>query len=201
MKYSNLLIYLFIFLLSACSDAPKLSALQQHDVILAFGDSLTQGVGASKEHSYPSVLSSISGIEVINAGISGETTQEGLQRLSKVIEQHNPTIMILLEGGNDILQNKNPKDIQFNLDEMITIAKSYGVQVVLIGVPEKNLFSTSAPFYKELADKHQLVFAPSIVSKLMKTPEMKSDYVHFNKTGYAAMAKSIHQLLKDNGAF
>ncbi|ALO44116.1 arylesterase [Pseudoalteromonas phenolica] len=201
MKLINNLCLLFIFFLVGCSDAPTLSRLQQDDVILAFGDSLTQGVGVSKQHSYPSVLESLSGVTVINAGISGETTSEGLNRFADVIEQHAPTLVILLEGGNDILQNKNLDETQENLNDMIEIAKSYGVEVVLIGVPQKNLFSSSAPLYQALADKHQVVFEPTLISRLMKKPSMKSDYIHFNKAGYKTMAESIYQLLTENGAF
>ena len=200
MQFLKILSLLFIFFLTGCSDAPNLTRLQQHDVILAFGDSLTQGVGVSKQHSYPSVLESLSGVKVINAGISGETTSEGLNRFADVIEQHAPAIVILLEGGNDILQNKSLDETQANLNDMIDIAKSYGVEVVLIGVPQKSLFSNSAPLYQALADKHQIVFEPSLISRLMKKPSMKSDYIHFNKAGYEAMAKAIHQLLKENGA-
>ncbi|MFY8300948.1 arylesterase [Pseudoalteromonas sp. SS15] len=200
MQFLKILSLLFIFFLTGCSDAPKLTRLQQHDVILAFGDSLTQGVGVSKQHSYPSVLESLSGVKVINAGVSGETTNEGLNRFADVIEQHAPSIVILLEGGNDILQNKNLDETQANLNDMIGIAQSYGVEVVLIGVPQKSLFSSSAPLYQALADKHHIVFEPSLIAKLMKKPSMKSDYIHFNRAGYAAMAESIHQLLKDNGA-
>jgi len=200
MQLLKILSLLFIFFLTGCSDAPKLTRLQQHDVILAFGDSLTQGVGVSKQHSYPSVLESLSGVKVINAGISGETTSEGLNRFADVIEQHAPAIVILLEGGNDILQNKSLDETQANLNDMIDIAKSYGVEVVLIGVPQKSLFSNSAPLYQALADKHQIVFEPSLIARLMKKPSMKSDYIHFNKAGYEAMAKAIHQLLKENGA-
>ena len=200
MQFLKIFSLLFIFFLTGCSDAPKLTRLQQHDVILAFGDSLTQGVGVSKQYSYPSVLETLSGVKVINAGVSGETTSEGLNRFADVIEQHAPAIVILLEGGNDILQNKSLDETQANLNDMIDIAKSYGVEVVLIGVPQKSLFSNSAPLYQILADKHQIVFEPSLIAKLMKKPSMKSDYIHFNRAGYETMAESIHQLLKDNGA-
>lgn len=200
MKLINILCLLFMFFLTGCSEAPKLSRLKSHDVILAFGDSLTQGVGVSKQHSYPSILESLSGVAVINAGISGETTEEGLNRFTDVIERHAPALVILLEGGNDILQNKNLDETQANLNDMIEIAKSYGVEVVLIGVPQKSLFSKSAPLYQVLADKHQIVFEATLISQLMKNKSMKSDYIHFNQAGYAAMAESIHQLLIDNGA-
>lgn len=187
-------------MLAAC-EAPKLDALSSADVIVAFGDSLTAGVGVNAESSYPARLSELSGIKVINAGVSGETTSEGLVRLPQVIEEHNPGLLILLEGGNDILQNKSDKLIAQNLDKMIQIALERDIQVVLIGVPEKSLFSRSAPFYRDLAEKHKLVFDANLVGNLMRSPSMKSDSVHFNKEGYTKMAEEIYALLSDNGAF
>lgn len=186
--------------LVGCSSS-KLEPLESGDVIVAFGDSLTVGVGAHSENSYPSVLAGLSGFEVVNAGVSGETTGEGLKRLPQVLDEYSPSLLILLEGGNDILRNKPYDQIERNLDNMISEAKSRGVQVVLIGVPEKKLFSSSAPFYKKLAEKHDLVFESKLVSGLMRSPSKKSDTVHFNKAGYAHMAEAIHDLLLENGAF
>ena len=83
---------------------------------------------------------------------------------------------------------------------MISLAKENGVQLVLIGVPEKQLFSDVAPFYKELAEEHKLVFDGELISDLLHKRSNKSDMVHFNKMGYQKMAEAIHELLIDNGA-
>ena len=182
-------------------DSPKLSSLGSNDVIVAFGDSLTVGVGTTTTNSYPSKLAELTGVTVINSGISGETTSRGLVRLPKVIKAHNPSLVILLEGGNDILQNVNYERIERNLDEMIRLILDSGAQVVLIGVPEKKLLSNSAPFYRDLAKKHDLVFDSSLIGGLMRTPSKKSDPIHFNEAGYAEMAEEIYTLLSKNGAF
>lgn len=194
------LLALFALLLVAC-DSKKLTPLGQADVVVAFGDSLTEGVGTQQENSYPEVLARLSGLPVINAGVSGETTSEGLKRLPEVIETYNPQLLILLEGGNDILRNQPFNIIQNNLDSMIQIALDKGIQVVLIGVPEKSLFSNSAPFYNELAEKYKLAFEPSLVAGLMRSPSKKSDPIHFNTEGYAELAEGIYELLLKNGAF
>ena len=76
-----LLLLPLIFTLFSCSEKPVLSKLDQSDKILAFGDSLTFGYGASTEQSYPAILSQLSGLNVINEGISGELSSEGLKRL------------------------------------------------------------------------------------------------------------------------
>jgi lysophospholipase L1-like esterase len=188
-----------VFALYGCS-SPKLSQLNNGDVILAFGDSLTAGVGANEENSYPNVLTKLSGFEVVNSGVSGETTEEGLTRLPQELEEHSPSILILLEGGNDILRNTDYAQIERNLELMIQTAQDFGVQVVLLGVPEKSLFSNAAPFYSELAKKYDLVFDSKLIGGLMRNPSKKSDAVHFNKEGYSLLAQGVYDLLSKNGA-
>lgn len=186
-------------ILSGCSDS-ALDPLNNGDVIVAFGDSLTAGKGVSEDKAYPAVLSELTGYTVINAGISGETTEEGLSRLIGVIERENPSLLILFEGGNDILRNHDLAQTKQNLDEMINIAKAMDVQIAMVGVPRKQLFSSTAGFYNELAEEHKLPIEDEIVASLLRKPAMKSDSVHFNAKGYRALAESIEQMLRDAGA-
>jgi len=185
--------------LFGCS-GPELQPIPEDGIILAFGDSLTVGVGTTDENSYPTVLAELTGLTVINAGVSGETTDEGVSRLIEELDDFLPDLVIILEGGNDFLQNRNPSATKTNLQRMIETAKSRGVQVVLIGVPQKKLFSKSAPLYEELADDFQLVFDGTLLGGLLRSPSLKSDYTHLNEKGYRKMAESINKLLKENGA-
>ena len=185
--------------LSACSQ-PSLSRLSGTATILAFGDSLTAGKGSGRETSYPAVLAALTGLTVINAGVSGETTAEGLRRLPGVLNDTNPDLLLLMHGGNDILRNLGAVQAKANLKSMINLAHDRGSQVVLIGVPEKKLLSSSAPYYEELAEEFDLVLEKSIISKLLKKPALKSDAVHFNAAGYRKIADTVYDLLKDHGA-
>lgn len=183
-----------------CGTQKKLSPLPANATILAFGDSLTVGVGTSKEYSYPSILSKLSGFKVIHSGISGETTGQGLKRLPHVLKTHKPHLVILMEGGNDILRDIHYEKIEENLKKMIELIKQNQSQIILIGIPEKKLFSDSAPFYDKLANQYSLVFQNSIIGELQRNREYKSDYIHFNKIGYRKLAESIHKLLKTSEA-
>jgi acyl-CoA thioesterase-1 len=198
MKRVALIVFL-LALFTACS-SPELDSIGYKGTILAFGDSLTVGVGADKKNSYPSVLAELSGLTVINAGVSGETTGGGAKRLPGELDRHSPDLLLLIEGGNDILKNQDHDSIKENLGIMIQAAKSRGVQVVLFGIPRKSLFSESAPFYQELANENQLVFDDSLVVDLLHTPSLKADQIHLNKAGYRKMAESIYELLKEKGA-
>lgn len=198
-----LVIITCLFVLSAC-DAPELETLPTDAVILAFGDSLTSGVGVDisvrKNKSYPAILAELTGLQVVNAGIAGETTAQGLKRLSRVLDQSDPDIVILIEGGNDILRNLSLAQAKSNLRNMVMLIKERNIAVVLIGVPEKSLFTSSHPMYKELADELELVFDGDIIADLQRSASLKSDIVHFNEKGYRKMAKSIHALLQEKGS-
>lgn len=186
--------------LLACSDAPSLNYVPEDGTIVAFGDSLTVGVGAAARHSYPQVLAQLSKRTVIDAGVSGEETAAGHKRLAKLLEDTAPNLLILLQGGNDILRNRNMQRVKQNLAAMIELAQSKGIDVVLIGVPAKKLFSDAAPLYIELANEYRLVFAESLLSGLLRKSQYKSDPVHLNKLGYRKLAEEIHTLLQEHGA-
>ena len=191
---------IFTVFLLACSDSPSLGYISEDRVILAFGDSLTVGVGAPTKDSYPSVLARLSDRHVINAGVSGEVTKEGLTRLPAVLDEHQPELVVLLHGGNDILRSRDIEQAKSNLSAMINMIESQGADVVLIGVPEKKLFSSVAPIYEELANEHGVVFIDDTLSGLLRNNEFKSDPIHLNAAGYSKLAEEIHQKLVEGGA-
>jgi len=196
MKLWTILVCLMV---CGCGGA-QLQALSSDDVIVAFGDSLTAGKGVSQEHAYPAMLSEITGKKVVNAGVSGETTAEGLERIATVLDEEAPALLILFEGGNDILRNQDLSKTESNLDAMIVMAKERGIQIALVGLPRKQLFSSTAQFYSDLAESHDLPIEDEIVASLLRQPTMKSDSVHFNRTGYRALAQAIADMLEKAGA-
>ncbi|MBX2835958.1 MAG: arylesterase, partial [Gammaproteobacteria bacterium] len=166
---------------------------------LAFGDSLTRVKGVSESFSYPSVLAQISGLEVVNAGVSGELSAAGLRRLPQVLESSNPDLVLLLHGGNDILRNQSKVNLQSNLLSMISLIEKSGAELLMLCLPEKSLFSSCSSVYTDLAEDHGVVLEKGIIAKLIKQPSMKSDTVHFNKAGYRALAEKVHEELKKEG--
>lgn len=192
-------LFVMVFIFAGCS-SPRLAPLPSDAVIIAFGDSLTAGYGVNKAASYPQVLQELTGLQVINAGVSGETSTQGLKRLPVLLEQYQPQLVILFEGGNDVLQKRPEEEIKQNLTAMIQLIKQSGADVLLIGVPEKKLFGSSLPLYDQLASELDVPLEEDIVANLMKRPSMKSDFVHFNSQGYAALAQAIYEKLQETGA-
>ena len=187
--------------ISACGDeTPRLSPLSSDAVILAFGDSLTHGNGAKENESYPAVLQELSGRMVINAGVSGEESEPGLNRLLGVLEKYKPQLLILCHGGNDLLRKKDLNKMESNIRNMIQLAKDKNIPVVMLGVPKPGLFLSSFEVYKKIADSTDIVFMEDLIPEILADKSLKSDTVHPNKDGYQVMAESIYSTLKDYGA-
>lgn len=197
---ASVILLALLISVSGCSEQVELRYLQPDSTILAFGDSLTQGVGSTGDGDYPHQLQQLSGRKVINAGVSGEVSAEGLQRLPELLSQYQPALLILLEGGNDILRNRDKAQLKQNLAQMIELAQQQNVDVVLVAVPEKKLFSDSAPLYRELAEQYQLIIEPAIIAELLRNSQYKSDPIHFNNQGYQQLAIRINKLLIDHNA-
>ena len=197
---ASVILLALLISVSGCSEQAELRYLQPDSTILAFGDSLTQGVGSTDGGNYPNQLQQLSERKVINAGISGEVSTEGLQRLPELLSQYQPALLILLEGGNDILRNQNKTQLKNNLAQMIELAQQQNTDVVLIAVPEKKLFSDSAPLYQELAEQYQLILEPKIIAELLRNNRYKSDPIHFNNLGYQQLAIRINNLLREHNA-
>lgn len=171
----------------------------QESAVLAFGDSLTEGFGAKKDESYPAKLGKILNMHVINAGISGEDSREGLLRLPSLLDEINPRIVILCHGGNDILRKYDLSLTKENLSKMINLIKSKNIDIIFVGVPSLNGFLISTnDIYDELADEHTLIYDGDTLSKIIKSPALKSDQIHPNTAGYDLLAQNLAKLFNSH---
>lgn len=197
---SGLLAIMAGLFLMACSSDAVLPRLSGDAVILAFGDSLTFGTGAAPAESYPVVLERLTGRRVVNSGVPGEVTGEGLSRLPEVLATVNPALMILCHGGNDLLRHLDKKETEENLREMIRLARERGTDVVIIAVPSPGLSLSPPPFYRETAGEFKLVFDEKTLAEILSDRSLKSDYIHPNAAGYRKLAEMVALLLRKNGA-
>ena len=173
--------------------------LKESSVVLAFGDSLTYGFGAKYDLSYPKHMERKTGLTIINAGVNGEFSSEGLIRLPNLLEEHNPDVVILCHGGNDILNKLSSSELKSNLLSMIKLIKQNDIEVLLIGVPDFSLFSFDThDIYKEVADETNVLFEDDVLTDIELDRSLKSDYVHPNEKGYEMMADAFIKILKVN---
>ncbi len=191
-----------LLVLAACeSEPPRLAKLPIEGVVLAFGDSLTFGTGARAGASYPAVLQGLIGRRVQRAGVPGEVTARGLTRLPGVLQATRPDLLVLIHGGNDLLQRKSPKRIAANLRAMVHMARERGVAVVLIGVPNLGLIlGRSAGLYEDLAEELDLPYDGETLPAILRQSNLKSDAIHPNAQGYRKLAEAVADLLRRSGA-
>ncbi len=188
---------LLLFLsLAGCRDrTPHLTSLDPDAVILAFGDSLTSGYGASSTASYPAILENLTGYRTVNAGRPGELSTEGLKRLPKLLQRYQPDLVILCHGGNDLLRRHDSTLTATNLRRMIEAVQSSEAEVVLLGVPQPGLWLRAAPFYQEIADEYGIPYNNKILPEILSSRELKSDAIHPNAAGYRQLAETLAQLI------
>lgn len=188
---------LFATLLPACSKKASLKPLLPGSTVLAFGDSVTYGTGASAGEDWPTLLAGQTGWRVINAGIPGDTAQAGRARLPGLLEEHRPVLVIIEIGGNDFLRRRPAADVKEDLRQLIRTGKAAGAQVLLIAVPELSLLGAltgkpgDSPIYEALGKEEQVPVLPDIFANILAQPELCADRIHPNAAGYRVFASGV----------
>lgn len=190
-------------LISACSSEIKSQHIEKGSLVIALGDSLTYGYGATPNTAYPHILSQLSGWNVKNEGINGNTTADILQRLDGIIAQ-KPKLVLLGIGGNDVLRRIDPKVTEQNLNQIIIRLKQANIPVILIAEPHLSMSAllgkaSDNPIYEPIAKSQQVLLFADEWSKILSDKSLKSDEIHANAQGYRQFAENLYQFLKKNG--
>ena len=175
-------------------------------VILAFGDSLTAGFGVPDSENYPSRLQRIisqNGYphQVINGGVSGDTTAGGVRRIRWLMKQ-NPKIVILELGANDGLRGLSLEEMESNLEQIIGVCIEGGAKILLTGmkIPPNYGEEYTAGFeqiYTRLAERHQLSLVPFFLEGVAgKREYTRPDGIHPLGAGYSIVAQTVWEHLK-----
>ena len=195
-----------MLVLLACGEKyPPQPAIVQGATVLILGDSLSFGTGAKPEEAYPVLLEKTTGWHIVNAGVPGDTTSGGLQRLPDLLETHQPKLLLIELGGNDLLRQVSPKQIEENLKSIIAQAKTLGVPVALVAIPEISPFMAAVgnlsdhPLYARVAEETQVPLVTDVFSDVLSKRDLKSDQIHPNAQGYAVVASEMEKVLKALG--
>lgn len=192
-------------LLFGCDKPLQLAPLPAGATVLAFGDSVTAGVGASKGEDWPTLLGETSGWQIVNAGIPGDTAEAGKHRLAALLDAHRPRLVIIEIGGNDFLRRRPQAAVKQDLREIIQAVKAADAQPVLVAVPELSLLAlvakrpADAPLFAELAKEERIPLIEDVFSNVLAQAELRADQIHPNAQGYREMANGIHQALRRYG--
>lgn len=205
MKRRHFLLLAAAATLAACGEPAKLPAIAAGSRVLAFGDSVTYGTGAGRGEDWPTQLARLTGWQIANAGLPGDTAQAAHNRLQAALDEHQPVLVIVELGGNDFLRRRPANAVKEDLRRIIRTVRQNGGQVVLIGVPEFSLLAAVArrpsdsPIYRELADEEGIAVVDDVFSDILGRPELCADHIHPNAAGYRQMAAGIDAALKQLG--
>ena len=196
------------------SEARVVAPKTDGKLVLAFGDSLYAGYGVVQNESFPHELEKAlraqgRAIEVRNAGVSGETTQGGLQRLEFTLDglPRKPDLVLLGLGGNDMLRGLDPAQSEKNLRAMLDILKARKLRVVLTGMlAAPNMGADYAKqfnaIYPVLAKDYDVPLYPFFLEGVIGNPKyMQADSIHPNPAGVDVIVSKIALLVSENLAF
>jgi acyl-CoA thioesterase-1 len=173
--------------------------------VLAFGDSLTAGLGLSASEAFPARLAARlkdEGIDIrmVNAGVSGDTTTDGLARLDWALAD-KPDFVILALGANDAMRGIDPKIVRANLDKMIDKIQASGAKLLLLGMLAPANWGAQYEhefdrIYPELAKAHDVPLYPFFLDGVAMNPALNQpDGIHPNQRGVAIMVDHIAPLV------
>ena len=188
---------LLLVTLAGCArDKKTAQPVPPGSTVLALGDSLTFGTGASAETSYPTVLAGLTGWNVVNAGVSGDTSAQALARLPALLAEHEPKLVIVSIGGNDFLRKLPESDTRTHVHAICKQSLDAGAQVLLVAVPRATVAAalgqmTDHALYAEVAEDLKIPLQREAWGEVLAQPDLRADAVHANARGYAQFARSV----------
>ena len=165
--------------------------------IIAFGDSLVAGRGASAGRDFVSVLSDRLRVPIINAGRSGDTTETALARIDRDVLTRNPKVVLVLLGGNDFLRGVPRQQTVKNLATIVDRIRQRGSAIVLVGVSVGIFTDSYGDVYEEVARNASAGLVPDILAGVFGRSDLMSDPIHPNDRGYEIMADRLEPVLRD----
>jgi acyl-CoA thioesterase I len=163
--------------------------------IVAFGDSLVQGVGSARGGGFVSILSDELNVPITNLGVSGNTAAEALGRIGMVTAR-KPAVVIVLLGGNDYLRRVPRAETEESLSRIIESIHAFGASVILVGVDSGLVVNRDEELFERLAEKYHTAYVPDILGGIFGKSELMADSLHPNDAGYRIMAERIRPVLE-----
>lgn len=185
-----------LLIITAASSCPAQAA----NIILVLGDSLSAGYGIAAEQSWPSLLQKElkrkrPEYQIVNASISGETTSGGRQRITALLQQHHPKIVIIELGANDGLRGLGITTIETNLDEIIKAARQSRSSVLLVGMKlppnyGETYITQFEKIYPRLAKRHRIRLLPFLLEGV-SAQQFQPDNLHPTAEAQPLLMRSV----------
>lgn len=208
--FRQLVLCFFVLQFVACGQDYRYAPLPSTANVLILGDSLTYGTGAADGEDYATLLAGKTGWNVMNAGVPGNTSLQGLQRLPDYLEAHEtgeqPIDLLMVElGGNDFLKRVPTAQTIENLKAILQQAKAHGIQTALIAIPEFSPVGAAFgqlsdhPLYAQLAEETNTPLLTEVFTEALSENNLKADPIHPNAKGYQVVADQVLQSLQNLG--
>jgi acyl-CoA thioesterase I len=195
-----LLVSVAAALVAGCGGKPRVAALPAGTTVLALGDSLTYGTGATPETSYPVFLAATTGWTIVNGGVPGDTAQQGCERMPALVAQHRPALILMFLGGNDILRRRPASALTDGLAECVRTAKADGIPIVLLAVPTFGITGfDDAPLFEAFAEARKIPWLSPGLGKLLRDDALRADAIHLNADGYRRLSANVASELRRLG--
>ncbi len=192
--------------LAACGKRkPSVAALKSDARVLALGDSLTVGYGATPEQAWPTLLAQQTGWQVANEGVNGDTSAGALLRLESLLAASSYDAVLVGIGGNDMLRGLSPQATKDNVAAIVRKALAHTPYVAVIATPAPELLRATvgslsdAAFYEEVAKTEKALLIAGVYSTVLSDAALRSDRIHANAQGYAVVAQQLADKLKAAG--
>ncbi len=171
--------------------------------MLALGDSLTFGYGANPGESYPAQLQKLTGWNIVNGGVSGDTSAQALSRLPALLAR-KPKLVIVGIGGNDFLRKVPEEQTRANIAKIIETVQKENIPAVLVSVPHITLGTlfghlSDHPLYEDLSEEYGIPLFGGVWAEILGDNNLKSDQIHANGKGYRKFAEDLNQFLRKQG--
>lgn len=196
-----LLVICLLVQFTACGRNPHFASLPAQANVVILGDSLTFGTGANSGEDYPSILASKTGWHIVNAGVPGNTSSNGLERLPAILEGDKIDLLIVELGGNDFIHRVPVNETSENLKTILAQTKARQIPTLLLAIPEFSPFGAAVghlsdhPIYEKIADETATPLVEDVFSDVLGNNALKSDPIHPNAEGYRLVAEKLQQAL------
>lgn len=184
---------------------PAVAALRPGARVLALGDSLTAGYGATPDQAWPVLLGELTGWQVDNEGVDGDTSAGALQRLEALLAENRYDAVLVAIGGNDMLRSVSRQATKDNVAAIVRQASAHTPYVALIATPAPEALRATfgslgdAGFYEEVAKAEEVLLIPEVYSAVLSKADLRSDRIHANAQGYAMVAQRLADRLGEAG--